>query len=186
MSFKIKLFVKRFLCDYIPNVLITKIPIYRIRNFYYSKVMSIKILKGSSIHMNTFIEGTCFRKERLIIDENTSIGRFSYLDCRGGIEIGKNVSISPNVRIITAQHEINSVDFKYISKKVEIGDYVWIGTGAMIMPGIKLGKGSVVAAGSVVTKNVEPYTVVGGVPAKFIKKREKKLNYKCIYKPYFD
>lgn len=186
MNYKIKLFVKRFLCDYISNALITKIPNYSIRNFYYSKVMSIKILKGSSIHMNIFIEGACFGKERLVIDENTSIGRFSYLDCRGGIEIGKNVSISPNVRIITAQHEINSVDFKYISKKVKIEDYVWIGTGAMIMPGIKLGKGSVVAAGSIVTKNVEPYTVVGGVPAKFIKEREKKLNYECIYKPYFD
>lgn len=186
MTYKIKLFFKRLFCDYLSNFFINKIPNYSFRNFYYKKIMGITILKGSSIHMNVFIEGSCFGKKRLIIKENTSIGRASYLDCRGTIEIGENVSISPNVRLITAEHEINSKEFKYISKKIIIEDYVWIGTGALILPGVKLGKGSVIAAGSVVTKDVEEFSVVGGVPAKFIKKRERKLEYNCRYKPFFD
>lgn len=179
-------FFKRLICDYLPNSLINKIPFYIVRNIYYIFLVGLKIGKKSSIHMNVFIEGSYPFSKRLIIGDFSSIGRRTSLDCRGGLLIGNNVSISPDVKIITAQHSPQSKDFKGIIKSVKVEDYVWIGAGAIILPGVKLGKGSVIAAGSVVTKSVEEYTIVGGNPAKYIKQRERELSYTCIYKPWFD
>ncbi len=94
-----------------------------------------------------------------------------------GIEIGNFVQIAPYVTIMSAMHEHERTDIPmyeqkgYISKKVIIEDDVWIGLRAIILPGVKIGKGAIVGAGSVVTKNVESYSVVGGVPAKFIRSR---------------
>lgn len=178
--------IKQLFCHYIPNTIINKIPFYLIRNIYYRIVMGIKMGKNVGLHMNIFIEGTYRGVERLEIGENTSIGRNTYLDCRGKINIGKNVSISPNVKIITGSHEVNSKKFKYIKKEVKINDYVWIGTGAIILPGVILGKGAVIAAGSIVTKNVEEYDVVGGNPIKILKKRNKSLDYNTTYLEWFD
>lgn len=181
-----KKFLKRLICDYIPNHLVNKIPFYYFRNIYYRYLMGIEIGKNSSLHMNIFIEGTYPFSKRFKIGNFTSIGRNSTLDSRGKLIIGNSVSISPNVKILTAQHKINTKMFDGENKSVVIEDYVWIGTGAIILPGVTLEKGSVIAAGSIVTKDVKAFTVVGGNPAKFIKNREKNLEYKCIYKPWFD
>lgn len=179
------IFFKQLFFHYILNHVINNIPFYCVRNIYY-KLCSINLGHKSTIHLKTFIEGVYFSKKRLQIGDYTSIGRGSYLDARGGIKIGDSVSISPGVQIITGHHDMNDIKFKYISSKVIIEDYVWIGTNAIILPGVKLGKGSVVGAGAVVTKNVDPFTVVGGVPAKPLKKRNNILDYKCKYDIYFD
>jgi len=74
---------------------------------------------------------------------------------------------------------VNAADFKAVNAPVEIEDYVFIGPRVIILPGVKVGRGAVVAAGAVVTKDVEPMAIVGGVPAKEIGKRElAELNYK--------
>ena len=174
-------FVFFFYRNYIPNHLINKIPFYFIRHFCYRHIYRVKMGKGSSIHLNCF-----FNKFKIEIGENTAINRKCYIDTRGSIKIGNNVSISPEVHIITAQHEVNSPGFLYVEKTVEIGDYVWIGTRANILPGVKLGKGCVVAAGAVVTKSFPDYSVVGGVPAKIISKRIENLDYSCNWMPPFD
>ncbi|MBD0831208.1 acyltransferase [Aestuariibaculum sp. TT11] len=170
-----------FLIHYLPNNIINKIPFYFIRHFYYRYVVGIELGKGSSIHMNVTIN-----KRKIKIGLNSAINRGCYLDGRGGLDIGDNVSISPGVQLITATHDVNSPDFKYITKEIKIEKHVWIGTNAIIMPGITLGEGVVVAAGAVVTKSVEPYHIVGGVPAKVISKRNKSLNYNCRWLPPFD
>ena len=170
-----------FIIHYLPNHIINIVPFYFIRHFYYRYIVGINLGKGSSIHMNVTIN-----KRKIEIGLNSAINRGCYLDGRGGLFIGNNVSISPGVQLITASHDVNSSDFKYLKKKIIIEDYVWVGTSAIIMPGVKLGVGSVVAAGSVVTKNVESYTIVGGVPAKEISKRNKDLNYNCSWFPPFD
>lgn len=180
------LFFKQLFCHYIPNFIINNIPFYVLRNLYYKNIMGIEIDKKSSIHMKVFIEGTYRGIKRLKIGKNVSIGRRTYLDSRGGLEIGDNVSISPEVKIITASHKVDCKDFTYLKMKVIIEEYVWIGTGAIILPGITLEKGSVIAAGSVVTKDVKAFTVIGGNPAKFIKNREKILQYEPIYLEWFD
>lgn len=183
---KILILFKQIFCHYLPNTIVTAIPFYALRNFYYKNIMGIKIGENSSIHMNVFIEGTYPKSERLIIGDNVSIGRKTYLDARGGLIIGDNVSISPDVKIITASHEANSSKFEYIKKITIIEEYVWIGTGAIILPGVKIEKGAVIAAGSVVTKDIKKYDIVGGNPAKVIKKRYQKLEYKPIYLEWFD
>jgi maltose O-acetyltransferase len=103
----------------------------------------------------------------------------------GGITIGKNVSISQEVIILTADHDLNSPGFTGRNKGVVIEDYVWIGTRATILPGVKIGYGAVVAAGAVVTNNVEAFSVVGGVPAKPISQRADVLNYSTSYRRIF-
>lgn len=170
-----------FIINYLPNHIINRIPFYFIRHSYYRYILGIKMGKGSSIHMNTFIN-----RNKIFIGKNSVINRSCYLDGRGGLRIGNNVSISPEVHLITASHDINSSDFKYIESQIVIEDYVWVGTKAIILPGIKLGKGCVVASGAVVTKDVPDFKIVGGVPAKIIKERNKKLNYKCNWLPPFD
>lgn len=88
------------------------------------------------------------------------------------IRIGTKVAISREVFICTASHDISVPSRPLKTAPVSIGDGVWIGARAMILPGVTIGEGAVVAAGAVVTKDVEPWTVVGGNPARFIKKRE--------------
>lgn len=88
--------------------------------------------------------------------------------------IGKNVCIGEDVRLITGSHDVTSPHFNLVTRPITINDNVWIATGAIVLPGVTIGEGAVVGAGSVVTKDVEPWSVVAGNPAKFIKKRELK------------
>ena len=95
-----------------------------------------------------------------------------------GLRIGKNVTLGTEVMIWTLQHDYNDPKFGVKGGAVVIGDYAWLGSRSILLPGVKLGEGAVVAAGAVVTKNVDPFTVVGGVPAKVISKRAvQDLNY---------
>lgn len=166
---------------YIANHIIAYVPGYMIRHLFYRKVLGYKIGKGSSIHINTFISG-----RNIKIGEFSTIGRRCYLDGRGELVIGNSVSISPDVQLITAQHDMDDPNFPNMFGTLIVEDYVWIGTRAMVLPGVHLGKGSVVAAGAVVACDVPPFTVVGGVPAKPIKKRNPNVNYKCEWFFPFD
>jgi acetyltransferase-like isoleucine patch superfamily enzyme len=87
------------------------------------------------------------------------------------IRIGNNVALSPHVRIFTASHDYTSLGLPDTAASVTIGDYAWIGGGAIILPGVTIGEGAVVGAGSVVSKDVPPYSVVVGNPARVIKQR---------------
>ncbi len=92
------------------------------------------------------------------------------------ISIGTKVAISREVFVCTASHDITKPNRPLITAPIRICDGVWIGARAIILPGVTIGEGAVIAAGAVVTKDVEPWTVVGGNPAKFIKNRELKDN----------
>ena len=104
------------------------------------------------------------------------------MDNKSSIAIGNNVSISQEVMVLSADHDPDSPVFKSRDLPVIINDYVFIGTRAMILPGVTIGEGAVIAAGAVVTKDVAPYTIVGGVPAKFIRTRPKGLSYQLSYR----
>jgi maltose O-acetyltransferase len=103
------------------------------------------------------------------------------LDTRGAINIGNSVSISNEVMILTADHDMDDRSFIGRNRPVVIEDYAWIGSRAILLPGVTIGKGAVVAAGSVVAKDVSPYMVVGGVPAKVIRQRSQDLDYRHDY-----
>lgn len=121
--------------------------------------------------------GAFFYENNFVMGINSCINRKCHLDCRDQLTIGNSVSVSPDCTILTGSHDYNSPTFAFKSGPVTLNDYVWLGTRVMILPGVDVGKGAVVCAGAVVTKNVAPYTVVAGVPAKEIGKRSSDLNY---------
>lgn len=149
-------------------------PSHHIRRFFY-RLFGVKIGKGSTLHM-----GIKFYNPRNIkIGSDSIIGERCVLDGRDSLVIGDHVDLASEVMIYNSQHDINDVNFKAITSSVEISDYVFIGPRVIILPGVKIGKGAVVGAGAVVTKDVEPFKIVGGVPAKEIGERSNKdLQYK--------
>ncbi|QDG68083.1 acyltransferase [Pseudarthrobacter sp. NIBRBAC000502772] len=114
---------------------------------------------------------------KLRIGARTSVGDGAILDARGGLTLGEDVNISTQVMVWTAQHDWKSADFTYVENSVSIGDRAWIGPRAVLLPGAVIGEGAVIAAGSIVRGTIPPYTLVGGVPAKFISKRPQDLHY---------
>lgn len=167
---------------YFYNSYLTKFLSYYIRTAYLRNILKIKIGKNTSIHMGCFFAGSKIR-----IGDNCVIARHCYLDGRiGQIDIHNNVSIAPEAYILSMSHDINSPTFGILIKPVIIEDFVWIASRVMIMPGVCVSKGSVIAAGSVVTKNVDAYSIVAGCPAKRIGERIKELSYTLKYFPFFN
>lgn len=148
-------------------------PSHYIRRFFY-RLSGIKIGKGSTIHM----EARFYDPKNIEIGEDSIIGEKVVLDGRAKLIIGNHVDIATEVLIYNSKHDINSHDFRAVSAQVVIEDYVFIGPRAIILPGVTIKRGAVVAAGAVVTKDVEAYAIVGGVPAKIIGERKiKDLRY---------
>jgi acetyltransferase-like isoleucine patch superfamily enzyme len=170
-----------FAHHYLPNHVINHIPSYKIRHFYYRKVVGIRLGAGSSIHLNTRVDGGS-----ISIGESSTINRHCFLDGRGGLAIGNRVSVSAEVHLITCDHNHQSETFHLRLGRIVIDDYVWIGSRATILPNVHIGMGAVVCAGAVVTKDVQPYSIVGGVPAKEIGQRTKNLNYRPEFFFNFD
>ena len=108
----------------------------------------------------------------LKMDAQSSLGEKSWIYCLDKISIGRKCCIGKEVYLLTGSHDIESKNFNLTTKPIQINDGVWISTGSYILPGVKIGEYSVIAAGSIVVKDVETWTVIGGNPAKFIKKRE--------------
>ncbi len=152
---------------YICNYVIAKFPSRRIRLAFYRYIMKFKIDRDSSIFMGAFVTSS----GNFTMSCQSVINPKCHLDTRGGIEIGKNVSISGEVVILTGDHDIQDPKFKARFRSVKIEDNVFIGFRATILPDVIIGRGSVICAGSVVTKDVPPLTIVAGVPAKKIGNR---------------
>lgn len=149
-------------------------PSHTIRNFKY-RFFGMKIGKGSTLHM----WANFFDPRNIEIGEDTIIGDHAFLDGRDLLKIGNHTDIASQVMIYNSEHDLSKEYFSAITAPVEIGDYVFIGPRVTIMPNVKIGKGAVVAGGAVVTKDVAPFTIVGGVPAKEIGERKNKNpNYK--------
>ena len=154
--------------------LVGSLPSHHLRRFFY-RLAGVKIGRGSTIHM-----GARFYDPRNIsIGEDSIIGEGVVLDGRDKLIIGNHVDIASEVMIYNSEHDFNDPYFLAKNAPVLIEDYVFIGPRAIILPGVKICKGAVVAAGAVVTKDVAPFSVVGGVPAKIIGERKiKNFSYK--------
>jgi maltose O-acetyltransferase len=145
------------------------LPFHTIRQLFF-RLGGLKIGKASTIHMGVRF----FDPKGITIEDDTIVGFRSFLDGREKIKIGSHTDIASEVMIYNSEHNLESLGFEAISAPVEIGDYVFIGPRSIIMPGVKIGKGAVVAGGAVVTKDVDDFTIVGGVPAKPIGERKNK------------
>lgn len=150
------------------------VPSHCFRRSIY-RLLGVKIGQRTAIHM----WASFFNPSGVRIGEDTIIGDHCFLDGRNRLEIGSHVDIASQVLIYNSEHDIETEDFRAVTAPVEIGDYVFIGPRAIILPGVKIGEGAVVGAGAVVTKDIKPYKIVGGIPAKEIgERRLKNPSYK--------
>lgn len=150
------------------------IPLHFVRWIVF-RAGGIKIARRSTIHT-----GVRFYDPRnIVIGEDTVIGEGAVLDGRDKLTIGNHVDIASEVMIYNSEHDLSSEDFAAHNGTVRIEDYVFIGPRAIILPGVTIGKGGVVGAGAVVTRDVPPHAIVAGVPAKIIGERKNKnLHYR--------
>ena len=168
LSGRAKLFLIRTLY-YLTNHIVTHVPSFAFRRFWFGRVVGISFGEKAAVHLGCYLWYYTPRKVRMdgvSIGAHSRINRKCMLDIRGGLTIGEQVSISPEVAILTAAHNVVDPGFRVELGPVVIEDHVWIGSRAMILGGVTLGRGSVVAAGAVVTKDVPPLTIVAGVPAR--------------------
>jgi acetyltransferase-like isoleucine patch superfamily enzyme len=166
--------IRNFVVDFILFLLtvVGYIPIHFIRKAAY-RLCGVTIGRGTSFHWRARF----YRPSRLKVGNNSIIGNDAMLDARNGITIGDNVSLSMGVWVWTMEHDPQDPWYSATGGPVVIHDYAWVSCRVVILPGVTIGEGAVVAAGAVVTKDVPPYTVVGGVPAKFICERSRDLKY---------
>ncbi len=152
--------------------------------FFLRKLLLLAV--GIKIGKNTSVQSVRFFSfGKMTVGENTIINSGCYLDNRRGIYIGSNVVIAHDTKLYTLGHDFNDLTFKTKGSPIVIDDYAILFSNVMVMPGVHIGEGAVVLPGAVVTKNVEPKTVVGGNPAKFIKLREQVHSERPAYKYWF-
>lgn len=165
------------------SYVVSFIPSYRFRNGYLAKVLGYSISDSVSIHSGCWFSGFS-----LSIGDHSVVNRNCRLDARGGLCIGANVSISPECYLITASHDPHSPNFAGSIKPtaVTIEDYVWLGVRVLVLPGVTIGRGAVVGAGSVVTRDVPSMAIVAGNPARIIGHRNTEPCYVLNWRPWFD
>lgn len=172
--------IRTILAEFLVLILhiIGYIPSHHVRRFFY-RLAGMKIGKGSAIHMGARF----YIPSGISVGVDSIIGEGAVLDGRAPLRIGNHVDVATDVMIYNSQHNVESSNFAAVEEveraPVSIEDYVFIGPRSIILPGVTIGKGAVVGAGAVVTKDVPPYAIVGGVPAHVIGERKnKELNYR--------
>jgi acetyltransferase-like isoleucine patch superfamily enzyme len=164
-----------------------KIPSHHLRNFLYRHIYLVDFHKTATIYNSVEIRAPY----NLKIGKGSIIGNKSVLDARrGGITIGDNVNLSTGVWLWTGQHDHQDPYFRSVEGRrgpIIIGNRAWIGPRVTILHSVTIGEGAVVAAGAVVTKNVEPFTIVAGIPARKIGDRNHDLRYEFdgSYIPFY-
>lgn len=142
-------------------------------------------LLGLNAGANSYLFGgsEVLAPQNIDIAGNCHIGRFCQIDGRGGIRIGQNTVIASHTLLITADHDPQAADFGGRLGRIDIGERVWIASRSVILKGVTIGDGAVVAAGSTVHRDVEPWTMVGGAPARPIGTRNPDQTYEINYGP---
>ncbi len=149
--------------------LTTHLPSHTLRNWIW-RCVGLKLGSKSTLHTGVRV----YDPRHIRVGEGTIIGYGCFIDGRAQVVIGSHTDIASEVMIYSSEHDIHSPEFAPHSAPVHIGDYVFIGPRAIILPGVKVGDRAVVAAGAVVTKDVGAGEIVGGVPAKVIGERQLK------------
>lgn len=162
------------------NWFVNKIPSWTIRRFIYKR-LGLRIGKNARIGIGTIVIcPKCIKiGDRSVINENC------VLDGRGGLIIGHDTSISMFSKMLSASHKVDSAEFEYYAKRTVIGNWVWIGTSAVILDGSKLSNYVVIGANATVKGFIEENSIMVGNPAKAVRKRRVNKRYCLDYKAYF-
>ncbi len=174
---------------YVTNHVISRIPSHTLRNAWLRRVLGWDLGPNATILMGQYIQMAGIRHsgKRVAIGTDTVINRGCLLYTTGGLVIGEHVSISSGVWLVTGSHLMNDPEFSDIYRPIAIDDYAWIGSRATILAGVTIGRGAVVMAGAVVSRDVPPYAVVGGVPAQVVSMRElRDPAYSLNFRPLFE
>jgi maltose O-acetyltransferase len=179
MIFRKLLLQCKFIVVFFLNLSINFIPVFFRKHYLW--LFNIKLGKNSTIHRGVRF----FHLGQVSIGYNSTINFNCYLDNRRGIYIGNNVGIAHNTKIYTLGHDLEDPKFSTVGAPVKIFDNAFLFSNCIIMPGVTINEGAVVLAGSVVTKDVAAYTIVGGNPAKKIKERNSEVAYTQKYQYWF-
>jgi acetyltransferase-like isoleucine patch superfamily enzyme len=175
-----RLFAIRVL-NYLTNHVVAHIPSFAFRRLWYRRVVGIEFGPHAGIHLDCYVwfyGPRQVRREGVRIGAWSRINRGCTLDLREGLQIGENVSVSAECLILTSAERVGGGRSVAERRPVVIEDHAWVGMRAIIMPGVRIGRGAVVAAGSVVTGDVAPLAVVFGAPARSVGTRdESEANY---------
>jgi len=184
MGFRFILRIGKSFRLYILNVAFSKIPFWIIRLPIYR--MYVTLGKGSNICQNVRILNRELNRSQIQIGKNCVINPDCILDGREGkIIIKDDVAISRGTWIFTLEHDPHNDNFDTKFGDVIIEEYVWIASRVIILPGVTIGRGSVIASGAIVTKSIPPMSIAGGIPAKVIGQRKSNLLYKQHFFPNF-
>ncbi len=166
--------IRSFIIYTLPNDILPLVPFWCLRKLTFG-IIGMRIGKMAFIMKDNYF----INPNKVSIGAYSHVNRGCLIDGRGKVCIGNNVSISHNVNIITGSHDVNDRHFLGVFKPVSIADYAFLGIGCTVLQGVKIGQGAVVCAGAVVTKDIAPYTIVAGIPAREIGMRNDKLQYHC-------
>lgn len=182
-SERLKNIIDFFGCFYLAlwNWFFSYLPSYVIRRFVLKRIYGIKMGKNVYVHM-----GVKFLKPWAVtIGNNVNIQLGSFIDGRGGLVIGDNVDITLGVKILSQQHDLQDSVYTTMSRPVHIGNNCVIGSFALVMPGVTIGEGAVIGAGSVVSRSIPEWSIAVGNPCLVKKARNREINYIIGYKRYF-
>lgn len=175
-----RLLPSRATAELVHNRLLTHIPLNDLR---LAALRTLGLQAGP--HTYLFGSSEVVAPENISIAGNCHIGRFCQIDGRGGITIGRNVVIASHTLLITADHDPQDPGFTGRLGPIVIEDRAWLGSRVIVLRGVTIGEGAVVAAGSVVRKDVAPWTIVSGVPARRVGERNSNQTYEINYGPRF-
>jgi acetyltransferase-like isoleucine patch superfamily enzyme len=164
------------------NMLVGKLPLHSLRRAYLQSYLG-ELGAGTSVQTGCrFLNGRkVFFGQRNVINFDCLFDGRKY-----SIRTGADVSIGPEATILTLAHDPQDPEFGDRGGDVVIGDRVWIAYRTTVLPGVTIGEGAVVAAGAVVVSDIEPFTVVGGVPARKIGERNRAIQYRFDYSPFLN
>ena len=163
----------RFLAQGLFNLLVTQLPGHWLR-LGWLRALGADIGRGVCVFRGTTVIGA----EHLVLGDRAQVGFRVVLDARGGLTVAEDVLLSSDTQLITANHNVASPDFERQVAPIVIADHAWIATRAIVLAGVTIGRGAVVAAGAVATRDVAPAVIVGGVPAGPIGERSGGLDYR--------
>lgn len=166
--------------DYVLNHLVNRIPLAAPRMRAYA-ALGVGFEELGTTNIATGVE--MWAGGNLWMAARSTFAQRCYIDARGGVWVGHDVSVSREALLLTATHDPDSPLFATTLAPVRLEPRSWLGVRALVMPGVTIGEGAVVAAGAVVTADVEPYTIVAGVPARPLRRRPQPLTYELDWRP---